>query len=362
MFGRMRTTVIASLLVVASASCSHRPPADFAPDPALVQRIRSLEMGAPTHACPGQSFATSYTAILNDGSRMPFATRYDRKNPPPLHVVFLERHSPDAIALEDGGWAAERDPLMSAFAGFRLHAALRANPAIADSVAIPPSYECQRHAFTFTGETGEDGPDVVVRLGIVRSPFVNRLLVAQFEVALAPPFFVLADADVVPPSDWLIVTSEGGRGARGTKGRDGARGANGAEGCPGGNGGAGGHGGDGLRGLNGGRGGRFTIMVPTEEPFLAGLVDTRSPGGDPGPGGSGGSGGAGGKGGAASGANCAAGADGPAGQPGREGPPGGSGSSGGPPQILTLRQADVFGTNVPPELRELLDYARRRRP
>ncbi len=358
----MKTTLASLAALTVAAACSHRPPADFAPDPALIQRIRAIELAGPRYACPGHSFATSYTAVLDDGSRVPFATRYDRKQPPPLHVVFLERHSPDAIALEDGGWTPERDPLTTAVTGFRLHARLRANPALGDSLTIAPSYECLRHAFTFTGETSEDGPDVVIRLGMFRSPFVNRLLVAQLDVALAPPFFVLADADLVPPSDWLIVTSEGGSGARGAKGRDGGRGANGTPGCPGTNGGAGGRGGDGLRGENGGRGGRFTIMVPTEEPFLAGLVDARSPGGEQGPGGAGGAGGAGGRGGAANGTNCAAGSDGPAGAPGREGPPGSDGSPGGPPQILTLRQQDVFGAAMPAELRDLLDYGRRRRP
>lgn len=344
-----------------AAACSHRPPEDFAPDPGLLARIRSIEMTTPSSACPGQSFAASYTALLDDGSRVPFATRYDRKHPPRLHVVFLERTSPEAIPLADGGWSAERDPLASVMRGFRLHVALRDKPAVADSATIVPNYDCMRHSYTFTGNPGEDGPDIVVRLGIVRSPFVNRLLVAQIEVAQAPPQFVLADAAVVPPSDWLIITSAGGRGARGTSGRDGNKGANGVAGCPGGAGGRGGPGGDGLRGGNGGRGGRFTTMAPTEEPFLAGLVDARSPGGDAGPGGAGGKGGDGGRGGAATaqnGTQCASGPDGAAGQPGRDGPAGDAGAAGGRPQILTLPQRDVFGTRAPAELLELLDYAR----
>ena len=349
-----------------AAACSHRPPEDFAPDPGLLARIRSIEMRAPSAACPGQSFAASYSAVLDDGSRIPFATRYDRKHPPRLHVVFLDRTSPEAIPLEDGGWTAERDPLASALRGFHLYAALRDRPAVADSVTLAPIYDCLRHTFTFTGDRSQDGPDVVVRLGIVRSPFVNRLLIAQIEVADAPPLLVFADAAVVPPSDWLILTSAGGRGVRGPPGYGGAPGAVGAAGCPGGDGLPGQRGGDGGRGGNGGRGGRFTIMTPAEEPFLAGLVDARVPGGGPGQGGPGGHSGAGGHGGAGTvvdGKVCAAGLDGAAGQPGNEGLPGSEGTPGGRPQILTLPQRDVFGPRAPAELFELLDFARgRRRP
>ena len=348
------------------AACSHRPPEDFAPDPGLVAHIRSIEMLAPTHVCPGQTFAVSYTALLDDGTRVPFANRYDKKHPPRLHVTFLDRASFEAIPLEDGGWSAERDPLVTALRGFRLRTALRANPALTDSVSIDPSYECLRHTFTFTGETGQDGPDVVVRMGILRSPFLDRLLVAQIEVAEAPPFFVLADGAVVPPSDWLILTSGGGRGTRGTAGRDGGRGANGAAGCPGAAGAPGGNGGNGYRGGNGGRGGRFTIIVPSEEPFIAGLIDTRTPGGGAGPGGPGGGGGSGGKGGTGTvvdGRQCSSGADGPKGLAGREGPAGEPGAPGGRPQILTIPQQEVFGTHAPAELLDLLSYsARRRRP
>jgi hypothetical protein len=344
-----------------AAACSHRPPEDFVPDPGLLARIRSIAMSTPSTACPGQGFAASYTAILDDGSRIPFASRYDRKHPPRLHVVFLDRTSPEAIPLEDGGWAAERDPLASVMRGFRLRVALRDKPAVADSVTITPNYDCLRHSYTFSGSGGQDGPDVVVRLGIVRSPFVDRLLVAQIEVADAPPVFVLADAAVVPPSDWLILTSAGGRGARGQAGNPGAPGANGVAGCPGQDGLPGGRGGNGSRGGNGGRGGRFTIMAPTEEPFLAGLVDARVPGGEGGPGGPGAAGGNGGQGGAGSvvnGAPCASGLRGQAGMRGSEGPTGEAGAPGGRPQILTLPQRDVFGTRAPGELVDLLDYAR----
>ena len=100
---RESVTVVALALV---AACSHGPPPDFAPDPGLVSRIRTLEMRAPSTACPGYSFPVTYTAVLDDGSHVPFASRYDKKHPPRLHVLFLERTSDAAIPLEDGGWTA----------------------------------------------------------------------------------------------------------------------------------------------------------------------------------------------------------------------------------------------------------------
>ena len=68
--------------VLALAACTHRPPPDFAPDPGLVARIRAIDMRVPQRACPGQSFPASYDAVLDDGARIPFAARYDKKHPP----------------------------------------------------------------------------------------------------------------------------------------------------------------------------------------------------------------------------------------------------------------------------------------
>jgi len=95
--------------------------------------------------------------------------------------------------------------------------------------------------------------------------------------------------------------------------------------------------------------------VPTEVPFLAGLVDARTPGG---PGGDAGAGGDGGSGGAAGQAprdgTCPAGKAGPAGAKGASGDPGQPGSDGWRPQVITVSARDVFGTRVPPGLADLL--------
>src|SRR3989454_12709062 len=83
------------------ASCSHAPPPDFAPDPGLVAQIRDIRIiTGYARACPGAVIPTSYEAVLADGSRIPFARSYDKKHPPRLHVVFLDRESPDAVSQE----------------------------------------------------------------------------------------------------------------------------------------------------------------------------------------------------------------------------------------------------------------------
>jgi len=351
-------------LGLVAAGCTHGPPPDFAPDPGLVAQIREIRMATSTRACPGETFGATYTAVLNDGALVSFESRYDRKHPPRLHVTFLERTSDQATPLEGGAWAADPDALTSAVTGFRLTASLKANPSITTTTALTPDYACLPHTFGFRGAgAGAAGPQVTVRVGILRSPFYQRLLVVGVEVEDAPPFFVFADANAVSPSDWLIIEARGARGARGTDGETGTRGAPGAAGCPGGTGGPGGNGGNGGPGGYGGRGGQITTIAPAEEPFLAGLVDARTPGGEAGPGGAGGKGGAGGVGGEStnpSNAACTKGGAGPAGRVGVRGTDGRDGQSGGRPQILTVPGRDVWGTRAPAALLELVNYRPRR--
>jgi hypothetical protein len=375
-----RQRVVAALVVVLAA-CSHGPPPDFAPNPAVVARITRIQMvTTPETVCPGEQIRADYEAVLNDSSTAPFERRYDKKHPPKLHVVFLRRTSPEAYPQEDGDWTTNRDPLVSAMNGFRLTAFLMARPSINTSAVVNPEYSCMPHAFGFSGATGgqnmpgEDGPDVTVRLGLLRSPYVDRLLVASIEVGQAPPFFVLADADRVPPSDWLIVETRGGRGGRGTDGAAGQRGSAGQAGCPGTAGGPGGAGGSGGAGAAGGRGGRVTVIGPQNEPFLVGLVEGRSVSGEGGPGGRGGKGGAGGPGGATQvpegsppDRRCMAASQGPNGSDGSAGTQGPAGIPGPRPQTLTVPTREVFAPIAPmvPELAALVDYAqgiRRRNP
>src|SRR2546423_14490095 len=174
----------ATTLSLTLSGCSHAPPADFAPDPGLVAQVRDIRIVTSyARACPGSVVAASYEAVLASGERVPFARSYDKKHPPRLHVVFLDRESPDAVSQEDGDWVTERDPLATVSTGFRLTATLRANSRIANTVVVPPDYRCMPHTFVFSGEpggvgeAGEPGPDATVRLARPRSPVFHKLLV-----------------------------------------------------------------------------------------------------------------------------------------------------------------------------------------
>lgn len=368
--GKGRATVVPWALLVILAGCSSRPPPDFAPDPGLLAHITGLRVTAsPEVACPGETIHSEYWALLDDGTALPFATRYDQDEPPDLHMVFLRRWSREALARDDGSWDTHADPLLSVISGFSLRTVMRDKPSIADTTEIVPEYSCLPRSFLFEGAPGRrgvagaPGPDVVVRLGLVSSPFYERLLVAEIKPGAAPPFYVFADADVVPPADWLVIESQGGVGGRGRDGQNGAKGAAGQNGCPAGAGGAGGAGSNGGPGGPGGPGGRITIIVPTELPYLAGMVHAFSAGGRGGPGGKGGEGGEGGGGGRGrtpEGATCA---DGPAGQKGPDGAAGSAGSQGAPgprPQVLSVPLGELFGPHVPLPIRELMEYTEKR--
>ena len=363
----LATPWLATLLV----ACSHAPPADFTPDPGLVPQIRDIRIiTAYARVCPGAVIPTNYEAVLADGARVPFARSYDKKHPPRLHVVFLDRESADAVSQEDGDWVTNGNPLETVTTGFRLTATLRAKPSATNTVVVPPDYSCMRHSFSFWGEQGGvgqpggNGPDVTVRLAVLRSRFYDKLFVAGIQAGLAPPFYVLADASVVPPADWLLIETRGGRGGAGVSGVAGTDGAAGAAGCPAQPGAPGGNGGNGAPGGTGGRGGRINIIVPLDDPFLAGIVDGRSTGGPGGPGGVGGPGGSGGNGGKgaldAGNRRCSDAADGPPGQKGTAGPAGAQGAGGARAFVVTAPMKEVFGLQVPPEIGGLLERLQRR--
>jgi hypothetical protein len=353
--------------------CSHGPPEGFAPDPGLVAQIRDIRIvTAYARACPGATIPTNYEAVLTDGARVPFSRSYDKKHPPRLHVIFLDRSSAEAVTQQDGDWVTEANPLLTATTGFRLTATLQAKPSVTNTVVVTPDYSCMPHAFAFSGEpggpgqSGGNGPDVSVRLAILRSPFYDRLFVAGIQVGLAPPFYVLQDASVVPPADWLVIDSRGGRGGAGVAGVIGNDGAAGAAGCPAQAGGPGGNGGNGGPGGSGGRGGRINVVVPVDNPFLAGIVTGNStggaggPGGPGGPGGAGGKGGKGGKGGMDANRRCADAADGAPGQAGNAGSTGSQGAPGPRSIVVTAPAREIFGLQVSPELGALLERLQRR--
>jgi hypothetical protein len=352
------------LCVALAAACSSKPPPDFAPDPSLIGRISEIRMHTEgSWVCPGNTIRASYDAVLDDGSVVPFATEYDSDHPPALHVVFLRRTSPEASPRKDGGWDTNRDPLVSALEGFRLNAFMLAKPSLNVSTVVKPEYSCLGHVFSFVGgpgkrgEGGGVGPDVTVRLDVMSSPFHEELLLGGIEVGNAPPFYVLADAAMVPPADWLILESRGGPGGRGVDGADGVKGAAGSDGCPAGPGGAGGRGGNGGVGGPGGPGGRTVVIVPSERPLLAGMVEARGSGGAGGRGGRAGKGGPGGDGGRgiAGTRRCGNGQEGPVGEDGNAGPAGPEGNPGPRSQIIMVPAADLF---VDQRVMSLVEYNR----
>src|SRR2546427_7022072 len=56
----------------------------------------------------------------------PYTTLF-RSHPPRLHVIFLDRESPDGVSQEDGDWVAERDPLVTVTTGYRDRKSTRLN-------------------------------------------------------------------------------------------------------------------------------------------------------------------------------------------------------------------------------------------
>src|SRR2546426_1049365 len=230
------TSFGATLLAVA---CSHAPPEGFAPDPGLVAQIRDIRIVTTyARACPGAVIPTTYEAVLTDGSRVPFARSYEKKHPPRLHVIFLDRTSPEAVTQQDGDWVTDADPLVSATTGFRLTATLQAKPSVTNTVVVPPDYRCMPHAFVFSGEpggpgeSGDNGPDATVRLAVLRSPFYDQLFVAGAPGGAAPPIYPLQQVGAPPPGDWAPGARAGGPGGPwgcGWEGRQGRPGSHGRE-------------------------------------------------------------------------------------------------------------------------------------
>src|SRR5947209_2747970 len=113
--------LLAPLAALLALACSHKPPEDFAPDPGLLAHIRDIEIRtSQTQVCPGNVVQASYEAVLDDGTHIPFVHSYDKKHPPRLHVVFLERTSPEATSNNDGNWSTYANPIVTASTGFRL--------------------------------------------------------------------------------------------------------------------------------------------------------------------------------------------------------------------------------------------------
>src|SRR5947207_1140386 len=99
---------VAAVLVLTAACGPKRPPPTFAPDPGLVEQIREIRMSTATSACPGESFFATYTAVLNDGSLVPFETRR-RFTCSPTRAPSLHLTGSSSRLVADGARAARKD-------------------------------------------------------------------------------------------------------------------------------------------------------------------------------------------------------------------------------------------------------------
>jgi len=113
-------------------------------------------------------------------------------------VIFSTAPAPSRDE-QDGDWVTNADPLLTATTGFRLTATLQAKPSVTNTVS---SSGLPLHATHLAsplrlgaGRSGRAGPDATVRLAVLRSPFYDKLFVAGIQVGVAPPFYVLQDAN-----------------------------------------------------------------------------------------------------------------------------------------------------------------------
>src|SRR2546426_7811384 len=102
-------------------------------------------------------------------------------------------------------------------------------------------------------------------------------MIVGIQEGMQAPFYELYDGRTIPPADFVIIESRGGRGGAGGPGPKGGDGSPGAAGCPAQNGGPGGDGGNGgARGAPGGRGAR-THHFAAGGPHKAGGRPPRPP-------------------------------------------------------------------------------------
>src|SRR5260370_38614701 len=94
--------------------------------------------------------------------------------------------------------------------GFRLTATFRAKPTATASTVVAPDYSCLPHSFGFRGAgAGASGPQVTVRLGLLQSPFYDRLLRPGIQAENPPPYCDPAQPRAVPPPEWLGTAPQG---------------------------------------------------------------------------------------------------------------------------------------------------------
>src|SRR5215831_13385027 len=281
-------------------------------DSKLITFARGLNvLPASSRACPGQVVGAKYEVRIAGGANLPL-TESD--------VATLIRRGTAAEPSRNGEWQTSADPLASAATGFRLSAALARDTTVKGDTVLVPRYGCRPATWDLGG--GPVGQQAHVRLGTLRTPFYDSVVVAALEVSGRAPVVAL-----LGPDNWhqgaIRVNAAGKDGRAGSRG---GAGEMGSECSPGGDGG------DGGDGQDGGAGGHVDIIVEAGSQWLADLVSVYNPGGHGGDGGAAGAGGAPGPSPRGSEKTCSP-------RPGRAGRPGAHGRdgvSGGPPVVTSV--------------------------
>jgi hypothetical protein len=298
--------------LVASLACASG--GGGAPRPTAARgALRSLAIvPASPSACPGEPIATRYVATASDGTRAPLSSG---------DLALLDRYGAGVSARADGSWQADVNPLVSAATGFRLHAVLKSDSSVRADTVLTPTYGCDKRTVDLRWSGAADA-NAFLRLGVLRSPFHDSIVVASLEVGSAVrQLFVLAPRDI--RNGVIRLDASGRPGVAGKAGRAGTNGSACESGQPGENG---------DDGSAGGPGGRIDLIVQADAPWLANLVAISNQGGPGGAGGRGGAGGSAGRAGSGTGASCRS-ANGRNGNPGRQGP---AGLSGPVPAVSTI--------------------------
>jgi len=278
------------------------------------RNIRALRIVPRTsNACPSEAIAADYEVVGDGGTRATLGRR---------DLSLLKRSGVAAEPREDGAWQTSADPLASLYDGFHLTAVLASDTTIRADTVVVPTYKCLVTGTSMTTGATSLSKAGHVRLGTLRTPFYDSVVVASIEIEDRPPRAV-----VLSPTDM-----HSGAIAISAVGRDGARGRPGAPGSEGGPCENGGRGEEGDMGLPGAPGGQVDLILQAGAPWLADLVSIDNRGGRGGAGGQGGYGGRAGQVQTTGGRACSP-RQGSPGTAGRQGP---DGSPGPEPKTTTI--------------------------
>jgi len=264
-------------------------------------------------ACPSEVISASYEVVGDSGTRVTLGRR---------DLSLLKRSGIAADPREDGAWQTATDPVASLYDGFHLTAVLASDTTVRADTVVVPTYRCLVTAVRMTTEADALPKAGYVRLGTLRTPFYDSVVVASIELEGRPPRAV-----VFGPTEM-----RNGAIAISAAGRDGAQGRGGVQGSDGGPCENGSRGGNGDAGYPGAPGGQVDIILEAGAPWLANLVSIDNRGGRGGPGGPGGAGGSAGPVQIVGGRSCST-SPGSRGSPGLNGP---DGSPGPLPKTTTI--------------------------